>query len=176
MNPPTPGNQVGTSMLAGSTMETYQQGTDPTTATGGSNCFSCHFDFSSASALGRATVEVSHIFNFPGSSLQPLSFAPLSVRVAKEAGTVTKHTIIVTVTNSGTGAPVVGATVAVSDPDGSGVKASGATSAAGTVTLSYFRCFEVLGPPDFPKPRVFTVPCDGAVQATGFPAVDFEAP
>ena len=41
---PTPGNvgnQVGTSQLSGSTMETYQQGTD-TTSTGASNCFSCH--------------------------------------------------------------------------------------------------------------------------------------
>src|SRR5262249_21278235 len=35
-----PGNQVGTSRLANSTMETYQQGSDPT-ASQGSNCFSC---------------------------------------------------------------------------------------------------------------------------------------
>lgn len=42
---PTPsnlGNQVGTSQLANTTMETYQQGVDPTSNNGGSNCFLCH--------------------------------------------------------------------------------------------------------------------------------------
>ena len=52
-----PGNQVGTSRLANSTMETYQQGIDAT-ATGGSNCFSCH----SSSDPTVATTAVSHIF------------------------------------------------------------------------------------------------------------------
>ncbi|ESZ51702.1 hypothetical protein X731_03750 [Mesorhizobium sp. L2C054A000] len=37
---PTASNQVGTSMLANSTMETYQQGTNA--GDKGSNCFSCH--------------------------------------------------------------------------------------------------------------------------------------
>jgi hypothetical protein len=43
--PPAPGassTQVGTSQLANSTMETYQQGHNNTTKGGGSNCFSCH--------------------------------------------------------------------------------------------------------------------------------------
>jgi hypothetical protein len=40
--PVNPGNQVGTSQLANSTMETYQQGMDNTTNGGGSNCFTCH--------------------------------------------------------------------------------------------------------------------------------------
>jgi hypothetical protein len=40
-SPGHPGTQVGTSQLANSTMETYQQGMDNTT-NGGSNCFSCH--------------------------------------------------------------------------------------------------------------------------------------
>ena len=52
-----PGNQVGTSRLANSTMETYQQGVD-TTSTGGSNCFSCH----ASSNPSIATTAVSHIF------------------------------------------------------------------------------------------------------------------
>ncbi len=61
------GNEVGTSRLANSTMETYFQGTDTLWASG-SNCFSCH---------GTNKVTVSHIFcdpNFPGCSagIQPL--------------------------------------------------------------------------------------------------------
>ncbi|HMA71836.1 MAG TPA: hypothetical protein VKP67_10165 [Xanthobacteraceae bacterium] len=173
---PNQSNQVGTSMLAGSTMETYQQGTDTTAASGGSNCFSCHFDLNGGSSFGRATTDVSHIFNFPGSSLQPLSLAPLSVRVSSETAPPGRHKILITVTNSGTGGPIVGATVNVTDPDSSGVKASGLTSGAGTVTLTYFRCFEVFGPPDVPKPvRVF-VPCDGDAVAAGFAPVTFDAP
>ncbi len=39
--PQNPGNQVGTSQLSNTTMETYQQGSD-TTSVGGSNCFTCH--------------------------------------------------------------------------------------------------------------------------------------
>jgi hypothetical protein len=40
---PTPGNQVGTSQLANSTMETYDQGPDNTTSGGQKfNCFQCH--------------------------------------------------------------------------------------------------------------------------------------
>jgi hypothetical protein len=49
--PTTTGPQVGTSNLAGSAMETYQQGSSNNTA--GSNCFSCHG--TSASSLGLAT-------------------------------------------------------------------------------------------------------------------------
>jgi hypothetical protein len=52
-----PGNQVGTSRLANSTMETYQQGAN-TTSTGGSNCFSCH----ASSSASIATTAVSHIY------------------------------------------------------------------------------------------------------------------
>jgi hypothetical protein len=51
--PPNSGNQVGTSALANTTMETYQQGTDTTLAHGGSNCFSCHTN---------NTIDVSHVF------------------------------------------------------------------------------------------------------------------
>jgi hypothetical protein len=39
---PTTTNQVGTSQLANSTMETFQQGPDNTTTNGTSNCFDCH--------------------------------------------------------------------------------------------------------------------------------------
>jgi hypothetical protein len=55
--PADPGNQVGTSRLANTTMETYQQGSD-TTSTGGSNCFSCHASINPT----IATTAVSHIF------------------------------------------------------------------------------------------------------------------
>jgi hypothetical protein len=58
---PTPekprGNQVGTSLLASSTMETYQQGGDRT-AFGTFNCFSCHM----SSHEMIATTALSHIF------------------------------------------------------------------------------------------------------------------
>jgi hypothetical protein len=36
------GNEVGTSVLANTTAETYNQGVDNTLANGGKNCFSCH--------------------------------------------------------------------------------------------------------------------------------------
>ena len=36
------GNEVGTSRLTNSTMETYQQGTSSLFASGGANCFGCH--------------------------------------------------------------------------------------------------------------------------------------
>jgi hypothetical protein len=170
-NPPTAGNQVGTSLLANSTMETYQQGTDTTVVSFGSNCFSCHQDPFGASARNLATSDVSHIFRV----LQPLSFARLAVRVIKIAVTAPKHTIRVTATNSDTGAPIAGATVTVSDNDGS-EKASGITAADGTVTLTYLRCFEVVQPPGPPRPVVFTVPCVGDAQAAGLGSVEFDAP
>jgi hypothetical protein len=47
-------NQVGTSKLSNTTMETYDQGTG-TTAASGSNCFSCH---------ASNEVSVSHFFDF----------------------------------------------------------------------------------------------------------------
>lgn len=52
------GNEVGTSRMANSTMETYFQGTNTLWATG-SNCFSCHVN---------NTTDVSHIYP----TLQPL--------------------------------------------------------------------------------------------------------
>jgi hypothetical protein len=63
---PTPGNignQVGTSQLSGSTMETYQQGTD-TTSKGATNCFTCH---SSPAASPNSPIVIgddnlSHVF------------------------------------------------------------------------------------------------------------------
>jgi hypothetical protein len=39
---PSGSNQVGTSQLANTTMETFQQGPDNTTTNGTSNCFDCH--------------------------------------------------------------------------------------------------------------------------------------
>jgi len=55
------GNEVGTSKLAGSTMETYQQGNALSSTP--SNCFSCHVTNSTS---------VSHIFD----AIQPLVFPP----------------------------------------------------------------------------------------------------
>jgi hypothetical protein len=157
--PPGGGNQVGTSSLAGSTMETYQQP---------SNCFGCHV--SGPSAHGQATTDISHIF----SNLQPLSFAHLSVRAASLiGGTAATHKTLVTVTNSGTGAPIAGATVTVIDPNQQGGKVTGTTSASGTVTLTYPRCFIVIRGL---KPILITIPCEGSVQDAGFPAVGFAAP
>jgi hypothetical protein len=53
------GNEVGTSMLANSTMESYQQGSSSQFNSGGTNCFSCHT---------TNTTSVSHIFG----ALKPL--------------------------------------------------------------------------------------------------------
>lgn len=184
--PPGVGNQVGTSTLAGSTMETYTQP---------SNCLECHT--SSGSAHGQAATDISHVFPV----LQPLSFAQLSVRASElTLSNAATHRTAVTVTNSQTGAPVAGAAVTVSSR--SGTKVSGTTSSAGTATLTYSRCFVVvvgggneqpivrplpsslLTPARQPlanggtvgKPIVITVPCDGSVQASGFPTVSFSAP
>ncbi len=55
---PEGGNQVGTSSLANTTMETYQQGTN-NNAGNGTNCFSCH---------ASNTTNVSHVFG----ALKPL--------------------------------------------------------------------------------------------------------
>jgi hypothetical protein len=52
------GNQVGTSQLSNSTMETYQQGKDTTAANGGSNCFSCHSSISSPIDI----TQLSHVY------------------------------------------------------------------------------------------------------------------
>jgi hypothetical protein len=52
--PPANGCPVGTSALANSTMETYDQGKDTTMLQGGSNCLTCH--------SGGNTTVVSHIF------------------------------------------------------------------------------------------------------------------
>lgn len=54
------GNQVGTSSLANTTMETFEQGTStpplrPQMQAGGTNCFSCH--------SGGNTTTVSHVFS-----------------------------------------------------------------------------------------------------------------
>jgi hypothetical protein len=50
---PTSTNQVGTSLLANTTMETYQQGHDTTKTGDSSNCFTCH---------PTNTTGVSHVF------------------------------------------------------------------------------------------------------------------
>jgi hypothetical protein len=57
-------NEVGTSLLANSTMETYQQGTSNDNS--GSNCFACH-SLGTASQT-TATTALSHVFGV----LQPL--------------------------------------------------------------------------------------------------------
>lgn len=57
------GNEVGTSFLANSSMETYQQGTANTKASG-TNCFSCHT---------TNTTSVSHVYG----ALLPLTPAQL---------------------------------------------------------------------------------------------------
>ena len=61
-SPGNPGNQVGTSQLANSTMETYEDGNDTTSSNTGtnfnSNCFSCH-------ASGGSPIDItvlSHIY------------------------------------------------------------------------------------------------------------------
>lgn len=65
---PTPqnqGNQVGTSQLANSTMETYQQGSDTTSGNGTFNCFSCHTSPPNATANSPIVIGngfLSHIF------------------------------------------------------------------------------------------------------------------
>ena len=56
---PNSGNEVGTSSLANSTMETFQQGSDNTTGSGSSNCFDCH---------RTNTTIVSHVYG----ALKPL--------------------------------------------------------------------------------------------------------
>lgn len=62
---PNGGNEVGTSLLCNSTMETFQQGANRSILTG-ANCFDCHQSGSSAAPL--ADTGVSHIF----SVLKPL--------------------------------------------------------------------------------------------------------
>lgn len=52
-------NEIGTSTLSNSTMETFQQGADPTFQTG-SNCFTCHRDYTLTTP--QSSVAVSHIF------------------------------------------------------------------------------------------------------------------
>lgn len=157
-------NEVGTSKMANSTMETYDQGAN-TFATG-SNCFLCH---SGITPMGPGCFDgLSHIFT----CLQALSTSQMMVHVAVLQGTGLKHKILVTVTNSGTGAPMAGATVTVSDPNSGAVKASGTTAANGTVTLTYFRCFEF----DPETRKRLPIPCDGTVQAPEFTSVSFDAP
>ncbi len=58
------GNEVGTSLLANTTMETFQQGQDNTTAGNSTNCFTCHT---------TNTTAVSHLYG----ALQPLTPAQL---------------------------------------------------------------------------------------------------
>lgn len=59
------GNEVGTSMLANGTMETYQQGSDETqngtgsNAIPGTNCFSCHL---TNTVNKNKVLQVSHVF------------------------------------------------------------------------------------------------------------------
>lgn len=70
----TGANEIGTSMLANSTMETFQQGTNSTFGTAaslnGTNCFTCHSDYGTNTAVKASTL-VSHIF--PTTNPLPLS-------------------------------------------------------------------------------------------------------
>ena len=67
--PTNPGlaDEIGTSKLANSSMETYQQGTDTAYQTG-ANCFSCHTS-STTNPKVKADTSVSHIFG----SINPLA-------------------------------------------------------------------------------------------------------
>jgi hypothetical protein len=162
---------VGTSMLAGGTMETYFQGTDITAASGGTNCFNCHT--SGASTNHLATTDVSHIFG----AINPLTFPHLVARVTVLNKTAALHSIRVTTTNSVTGAAVAGATATVLDADSGDEIASGTTAADGTVTLKYRRCSILLDelPNNKPPHRVF-VPCEGSATAAGLGEATFQAP
>jgi hypothetical protein len=165
------GSDVGTSKMANTTMETYQQG-DKTFATG-SNCFDCHSglttDIGSCPAPPSQPFGLSHI----SPCIQQLSSTTMSVHITPlQVGLVT-HKIEVTVT-TGTGTAISGATVTVTDPSTGFKKTSGTTSAAGTVTLSYPACFEVI---TFTlKPIRVHIPCNGTVQAPEFPSTDFDSP
>ncbi len=55
------GDEIGTSLLLNSTMETYQQGGDTTYQTG-NNCFACHTAIGTNQQI-KADVSVSHIFD-----------------------------------------------------------------------------------------------------------------
>jgi hypothetical protein len=173
-------NEVGTSKMANTTMETYQQGDNSFAS--GSNCFDCHHGITTDLGLcpmpPLQAFSLSHIFP----CLQPLSTSQMLVHVSRLPGTVFRHKILVTVLNSGAGAPMAGAAVTVSDPT-AGVTASGTTAANGTVTLEYPRCVEVIdgelpaSPPGRPpRQRIFPVPCDGTVQAPQFTPAGFVAP
>ncbi len=68
-SPGNPGNQVGTSQLANTTMETYEDGNGTTSSNAGnnfnSNCFSCHV--SNAQNPGASPIDItalSHIYGF----------------------------------------------------------------------------------------------------------------
>ena len=75
--PTDPGNQVGTSQLANTTMETYQQGNNATTH-GASNCFSCHV---SNPNLSQVTTGVSHVYP----ALLPLTFPVPPIVACKQS-------------------------------------------------------------------------------------------
>lgn len=57
---PQGGNEIGTSMLANGTMETFAQGND-TKSTSGTNCFACHSS-NPKETQAQASTSVSHIF------------------------------------------------------------------------------------------------------------------
>jgi hypothetical protein len=66
-NPPQ-FNEVGTSMLFNSTLETFQQGTNSTYQVAAKNCFNCHGFSKNNDPKTKATTSVSHIFG----SINPL--------------------------------------------------------------------------------------------------------
>jgi len=67
-------NQVGTSKLANTTMETYEQGDDTTWASGGQTCMDCHTDSPKAPQSG---VTVSHVFTELPQVAPPLPLHPV---------------------------------------------------------------------------------------------------
>ena len=61
-NFPNECNEVGTSMLTNSTMETYQQSPDIRFESGGTNCFTCHQGNGTDISVDNDVKQISHIF------------------------------------------------------------------------------------------------------------------
>lgn len=95
----------------------------------------------------------------------------MQVKVTSLAGSVFKHRIRVTVTDSASGNPSAGAFVSVFNTNGR-LDASGSTSANGTLVLMYDRCGEF----DPETKRFIGEPCAGSVSASGYADVSFDAP
>jgi hypothetical protein len=163
------GNEVGTSQLENTTMETYTQGND--TTLGGDNCFSCHGRNKSLDP----TLEngLSHIF----SKTLALS-ETLEVTVTRLPQTV-QHQIKVAVRDSISGIPISGASVSIAAADSGAILATSQTSNDGTTTLKYPPCrkpITITLPNKPPLNKMFPAACNGKVSASNFTDTTFEAP